>query len=312
MGEARRKRNLTSLAPCICGSPRIAGRCCYDGKQFRRKPSDLDLYNTEESGICPNCYLSATGACSDKTSREHLVSRAVLTLLKKQQLVVSGMPWQPINTSTAMGFNTLTSRCLCTAHNNALSPLDEAATQLFRFIECAYSNKSQPGFRGLVSGHDVERWLLKTLMAFMTSKSLMKNGLPLDAPLHPAIDVVTLLNHPLKWPSASGLYIAGKVGDRLQQTSRFGLAPLTVEKTGELVGMNVEILGMIVTFIATSPSLFTNIPLSASHRPGKIALQIGEIRNEIKFSWEDSRNHGDFVLTHFPGGWPDHPPNHHP
>lgn len=300
MGEARRKRNQISSIPCRCGSPKIAGKCCYDGKRFWKRSSELELHNAQQNGICPQCYLSSAGACSEKLSREHLVSRSVLILLKKQQLVVSGMPWQPTNTSKPVGFNGLTTRCLCTAHNNSLSPLDDAASQLFRFMESAFSNSSQPCFQGLVSGHDVERWLLKTLMAFLVSKSLMRNGSPLNAPLHPSIDVVSLLSDPSKWASGSGLYIAGKVGDRLQKSSRFGLAPLTVEKTGELVGMNVEILGMIVTFIAVSPTAFTNVPLSGSHRPGKIAVQIAGVQNEIELCWEDGRDHGDFVLTYTP------------
>jgi hypothetical protein len=221
----------------------------------------------------------------------------VLKILRKEKLVVAGMPWQPPNFTQEIGLDSLTSKCLCTAHNSALSPLDEAASSLFTLIESAFVTEQIPSVLGLVSGHDVERWLLKTLAALSHSKSLMTNRQKISAPLHSTIDIPELLGDPLKWQKGAGLYLTGEVGNRMSTNSALSIAPLTVNESGELVGLLGQILGINFAFLATPPQLFSDVPYRAHWRPSKLIFDNRTARNEIQFCWEDGQPHQDFAFT---------------
>lgn len=143
--------------PCLCGSGQAAGGCCFLDGRYQRRAAKITLIDPQRAGKLSSCYLATLGSCCDKRSREHLVSEAVLKVLEKEQLVVRGLPWQAAD-EMKIGRNTLTARCLCVAHNTALSGLDSAAAQFFSAIEKADHGRQGPGSRVLVSGHDIERW----------------------------------------------------------------------------------------------------------------------------------------------------------
>src|SRR6266404_892642 len=176
MGQARLKRKKLEAAPCLCGSGKPGGSCCFDGHCYVRQPSIVRLTNPENTVSNDGCYLSQTNSCRTKLSREHLVSETVLKVIKKDQLSVSGLPWLPAGESKQIGLNDLVTKCLCDFHNSALSPLDAAGGQFFDAIQTADMNRSLPGIAPLVSGHDIERWLLKTLFGVAHSNSLASGG----------------------------------------------------------------------------------------------------------------------------------------
>src|SRR5690348_538201 len=116
-----------------------------------------------------SCWASCLGNCSNKLSREHLVSKS---LFLSESIRVQGFPWckdDPVD----IGISGLTSKILCELHNNDLSPYDQSGAQAFatfresmrldnvrRNMEPRRWNVKK--FR--IDGPGLERWCLKTLI----------------------------------------------------------------------------------------------------------------------------------------------------
>ena len=134
MGEAKRKRQQ----PCICGSTRPAEKCCWSQGLWKKPASSIKLVATGFNGSHERCYLRDLNSCADKISREHLVSATVLDAISDTNIIVTGFPWQTAGEAKSIGKEALTSNCLCTAHNSALTYLDAAAGYFFRALQiCA-------------------------------------------------------------------------------------------------------------------------------------------------------------------------------
>jgi hypothetical protein len=73
----------------------------------------------------------------------------------------------------------LTANCLCAKHNSALHPLDDAAKFFFASLR-SYLEVDAGSRHAIVSGHDVERWLLKTAKAAAVAKNLAMGREPLS------------------------------------------------------------------------------------------------------------------------------------
>lgn len=292
MGEAKRRYREIARAPCLCGSGRTAGECCFDGKRWHRKPTKLPL----AVGIgAPHgdCYLRAFNNCSDKISREHLISEAVLRVIAKTGLLASGLPWMKAG-EQKIGLNTIVGKCLCTTHNSALSDLDTTAANFFRAFEQCDLHRSGKGLRFLFSGHDIERWLLKTLAGFAASKNLAHDGAKLPGTFHPQVSVAHMLGDINAWPPTAGLYFTQKLGSEFLRGDHFWMAPLS-SQTAELAGMIVSIQGFQFTFLAVPPE--TNAAKGAVYRPLRINFDFPQVSNAIELSWEDRRNHEQIRAT---------------
>src|SRR5687768_3950665 len=94
-----------------------------------------------------NCWASIIGGCSDKASREHLVSASLWT---KERLDVVGFPWCK-DSPKRIGLSSLTGKVLCTEHNSLLSEADEAGKAAFDAFrdadELAYRRGKQVPYR---------------------------------------------------------------------------------------------------------------------------------------------------------------------
>jgi hypothetical protein len=80
MGEAKRKR--ISNAPCPCGSTKLAGTCCYDGREWHKPPAQLGLKDLPLKSVIEKCYMKELRSCDGGISGEHLISESVILLLK--------------------------------------------------------------------------------------------------------------------------------------------------------------------------------------------------------------------------------------
>jgi hypothetical protein len=67
----------------------------------------------------------------------------------------------------------LKANCLCVKHNNALHRLDDAAQYFFASLK-SYLELGAGSRHAIASGHDIERWLLKTAKAAAVSKNFAK------------------------------------------------------------------------------------------------------------------------------------------
>jgi hypothetical protein len=293
MGQSKQKRSRIAQEPCLCGSQKQAALCCFQAGRFHRASANVVLVNPARTATVEGCYLTGLGSCGGKLSREHLVSESVLRFIGKEELRVEGAPWQAPGTSKTIGFSALTCRCLCRDHNAALSPLDTAAAKFFSEISEAYLNKTKSGRRALLSGHDIERWALKTLFALIHSETLMQEGQKLPAArFHSSIDIAAQLMDPDSWPRGAGLYCRQPQGERFSPQMGITMQALTDTHSGEIMGLDARILGIQFRLIATTPSAEDY----GGYRPSALRLEYSDFANVVELSWSDTHNHNDAVF----------------
>ncbi len=76
------------------------------------------------------CYASFVGNCSEKISREHVISKSLLL----SNVGVSGFDWCK-GEEVIIGSNSFTQKILCTTHNTLLSPFDNEMQKLFDTLD---------------------------------------------------------------------------------------------------------------------------------------------------------------------------------
>jgi hypothetical protein len=115
------------------------------------------------------CWASCIGGCSDKQSREHLISNC---LFPSGRLIVEGLPWFN-KASKRITSNSLTSNILCAQHNNALSPVDAEGGRIIETIrEFVHLRNTRRGLKAEqfetmtyhLDGKMFQRWFMKTVI----------------------------------------------------------------------------------------------------------------------------------------------------
>jgi hypothetical protein len=102
--------------------------------------------------------------------------------------------------------------------NSALHPLDDTAQYFFASLK-SYLERDDGMRHALVSGHDVERWLLKTAKAAAVSKNLARGRTPLSGAFSRDSALLDMLDDPRHWPEGAGLYCTMNAGDRIGRRS---------------------------------------------------------------------------------------------
>lgn len=295
MGEAKKKR----LRSCRCGSGRAAGICCLTNNGWHKQAAKIDLRKTSRTGQYSKCYLRSTNACCSEKSGEHLVSEGVLKILAEKAVEVAGAPWLN-GEKKVLPFSTLTANCLCRTHNSALSDIDTAGANFFSAIQKCGTTETGPSHNFLLSGHDIERWMLRTLAAFGVSKNLSIDGARIDDQFIDRLCVVDLLENPDKWIHPKGMYLLQGLNHKFTRKNDFQLAPLLMSGSNTVVGMICNIQGLQLGVLAGSEEISTTAFASATYRPSSFIFKIGLITHRIEMSWNDSLPHTDVTLSWIP------------
>ncbi|TKS60132.1 MAG: hypothetical protein EWM72_01597 [Nitrospira sp.] len=114
------------------------------------------------------CWAASLGGCSEKLSREHIISAA---FFEGNNIKAAGFDWTGDKVAEISLKNAVV-KVLCKSHNSKLSELD---TEIRKISECfsqfnqavvggADSSKHSNQFVGQVNGVKFERWLLKTTL----------------------------------------------------------------------------------------------------------------------------------------------------
>ena len=291
MGEAKRKR----LGPCRCGTGKPAGSCCLSATGWHKKPIKLDLRKTGHSESHSACYLRETNACCDRITGEHMISESVLRVLAQQKIRVSGTPWLDKGETKVLTFGALTTNCLCRTHNSALSNIDAAGGRFFSAVQKCGTTDSGPNLTFLFSGHDIERWFLKTLLALGTSKNFSIDGVRLNK-LHPNMRPIELLEDASAWGPPLGMYATQSPGQMFTRSDSVGLAPLLITGSDDLVGLMADVQGVHLGLLAINhPIKGTGLDRSI-FRPKNLFFKLGRLTHTIQMCWEDSREHIDITF----------------
>jgi hypothetical protein len=245
--------------------------------------------------------LRDPGSCDGGLSAEHLVSRGVVQeLTQGGDFSVSGLPWLDAGETRILSPEGITAKCLCRKHNSALSPLDSTAKHLFSTLSnCFDEDKRQ--IRSVISGHDIERWLLKTLRAFGVSRNLGFGRQPFPGQLSTEASFIDMLDDPLSWPDGAGLYCTMRPGDVATNDRRFRLQPLSNDQ-GEVAAIAVEMMGLKFVLRFEPPE---NVPTAdAMYRPTELVIRHANVNHYCLLSWDLNVRSGDAIIMQYAGPAP--------
>jgi len=292
MGQAKQKR----AGQCRCRSGKTAGECCYGPNGWFKNPAVINLAEAGETSSHEKCYLRAEGTCSDKISREHLVSESVLKVLAEKEVEITGLPFLK-GEKKRLGFGALTTNKLCRAHNSALSPLDSAGAFFFSAVQTCGTTVAGESQHFLLSGHDLERWMFRTFAAMAVSGNFAVDGVSLQRSTYEELPFASLLQKPEEWKPPLGLYFTRRLNTKFGRKDEFQLAPLMSTITNDLIGIHVDIQGLWIGLIGAPHDIRDTIFKDAIYRPGQFIFRMGRCEHTIVLSWQDGFKHGEITLT---------------
>lgn len=186
----------------------------------------------------------------------------------------------------------LRANCLCTKHNSALHPLDDAAkfffTSLKSFLETDTGSR-----HAIVSGHDIERWLLKTAKAAAVSKSFARGRERLSGAFSRDTAILEMLDSPSNWPDGVGLYCVMNTGDIAVNHRRFQFQPLT-NKHDDIEALGLNILELRFALLLEPPDASNT--REGTYRPARIVISYPSSTNWITMSWDDGKPHDSLTM----------------
>jgi hypothetical protein len=187
-----------------------------------------------------DCWASALGDCSSKQSKEHYVSKS---LISSDHIYVRGLPWcsDELRRIPTVGF---ARNMLCQWHNSILAPVDQAGAHAFkslcRFVDVLKFREAQRKRQKRlqqykIDGQLLERWLLKTTINIAYGRELFG-----EISWAPPVNWVKIAfgRHP--FAPDTGLYFA----DRGWQKARDGdrrIAIQLLDRDKELVGAGFDL-----------------------------------------------------------------------
>jgi hypothetical protein len=115
---------------------------------------------------------------------------------------------------------------------------DEVALYFFTTLKSCLEREARSA-RYIVSGHDIERWLLKTIKALAASKNPSRNRERLSGAFSGDVEALDMLDDPTRWPDGAGLYCVMNAGDVTENHNRFQLQAYT-NQHGEISGLGVN------------------------------------------------------------------------
>lgn len=170
------------------------------------------------------CWARPLGDCSGDITREHTISAGVLA---SRTVSVQGLPWCR-DEPKVVGVPSLVAKRLCKGHNEGLSECDLEAKRLFDVMDAAVllddERRKRPPREWLsnvvthhISGHLLERWLLKTLINMtVDSGKLIGDGATDAGVIDPELVAVAFGRAAFSPPR--GLYGGAIVGETVDGT----------------------------------------------------------------------------------------------
>ena len=168
------------------------------------------------------CYASALGDCGGRRlTFEHYFSKGILKLLSVRE--IGGFPWQSDRNRPSI--DTLGAKILCEKHHRLLSPLDQAAVQVFRFFD-QYVPDVVSGWRTNhvvveMKGELLERWMLKALIGVTASGNVLRDGIAIREyqPLREDLEIL-FGRARMRAELHHGLYLDPRTGETTRLTER--------------------------------------------------------------------------------------------
>lgn len=238
--------------------------------------------------------MKELGSCVPPISREHIISNSVCKVLMGDGAVsISGVPW--LEAGETKVILPPEAKCLCAKHNSALSPLDASAHYFFASLK-SYLEEDVGSRHAIISGHDLERWILKTAKAAAVSRNLARGRERLSGAFSRDTVILDMLDDSRHWPEGTGLYCIMNTGDVTENTPRFQFQPLTNEHD-DIEALAINIMGFHFVLLLEAQDL-ARYPLlvGARYRPGRLVISYPTSTNWLTLSWEDDWKHEDLTV----------------
>jgi hypothetical protein len=148
----------------------------------------------------------------------------------------------------------------------------------------------------LISGHDVERWILRSLTIFGVSRNFAVDGTVIDQDIVDRLQIIQLLEDVRKWETPLGLYFTRAIGQQFTRTDTIQIAPLVKLGADEIVGIVLDLQGLHFALVAEEHDIAGTALKDALYRPGGFIFHVGDATHRIRLSWEDGLRHEDVIM----------------
>ncbi len=212
----------------------------------------------------PRCVFENHKDCSNKISREHYFSEAILKQLNWDGLTFTGFPW-----ASKPSVKSMTAKFLCERHNNALGFLDASASHFFSEVRRAVTLSTlDTSFH--VSGKFFELWMLKVFVGAIKAKIVQSFNTVAPKNVSLPQDLLDILSGFMPFKDGMGMYLLGideYTGEKL------GFTPVFYKNNQHkefLCGCDINIAGMNFRLVTDRRVI---VPSGSVYRPKLIYMQ---------------------------------------
>ena len=190
-----------------------------------------------------------------------------------------------------LGFGALITNCLCTRHNSLLSPIDAVGARFIEAIQKCGTTDKGPGLLFLLPGHDVERWMLRSLAIFGVSGNFAIDGAVIDQNFVDRLRIVELLEDPKQWKKPAGFYLTRGLGHQFWRRDNIRIAPVLKTGGDEIIGITLDLQRLEFALLVADHDVTGAGLDKALYRPGAFVFDMGGTKHRIELSWEDGLPH---------------------
>jgi len=289
---------------CPCESGRVLRSCCLTVDGALRPVAAVTCPPAPRTGIRNGrCYAAALADCSPDISREHYVSHALLKLLSIDgKVTIDGFLWQDSGAVGRVPAPSLTGKILCRRHNLALSPLDAVASRLFERIdefhhEIANSARKNENRFFLFNGHDIERWMLKTLCGAVVSGNAEIRSR--ESNWRPPLEWLKILFGEEPFAPRCGLYFHSEVTGKpyIERGFKFTCFSNKIAGVyGARISLNDE--RFVLAMSAPPKDLSGTFIRDHACQPQGLRFMIDSCEKVIHFGWDDGSSHRGATIAY--------------
>lgn len=235
------------------------------------------------------CYADALGDCDGRQSSEHIISASILRQLNEVPLVDG---WPGIAAAGPIGIGSLKSKILCEKHNRFLAPFDSSAADFFatlsRFDRSLGEKAAVVDEVVPLSGHDLERWLLKVAFGLAALNSRRDQA---AQRVRAHADMLGVLFGREAWPKSWGFYVSALMGVPHRSDATLTIETGVHPSLPEIYSLTAKFRFLEVVLalgLPNAPSMVRRPAGIELVRPGSPAVLA------IDLEWADSEHH-DYI-----------------
>lgn len=284
---------ITDKDLCPCESGKLIKDCCLRPKGILRPKPFIPKIPDPKTGIKNlRCYAAEFANCSEKISGEHYISHSILKELSDDGITVEieGLSWLN-DEKKKLPTKRLESNILCKRHNEAFSGFDSIAKRFFLSIDridkeygADIADSEDRVF--LFNGHDIERWMLKTLCGLVCSGGASSQSAPIIG-WTPSHQWLKILFGQERFPNKWGIYFSGNIGEVNITNRGFAFNAISNDNLGVYGSITTLNGKRFILAMETPPADKEGTTLAGYiYRPNELVMTNGKSKKVIKFGWD--------------------------